>query len=125
MSEEAVPFSEMTPAWRVHAVEDTRRRLLDLAAETTGKPRREDPPLSPKAEVWLRRMRSALCDADCSSATVAQMKVAFQDALPEAEGAELDRRLREFERCRNMIPSDAISAAPVLRAARRRMEIAP
>ena len=97
MSEEGtpVPFGEMEPAWRVYAVEDLRRRLLDLAAEMSGQPSPDDPPLSPAGEAWLTRMRSALCDREVSTETISEMKAAFIEALAEAESAELRRRSRE------------------------------
>jgi len=124
MSEEGTPvmFGEMEPAWRVYAVEDVRRRLLDLAAEISGQPSPEDPPLSPPAEVWLRRMRSALCDREVSTKTISEMKDAFCEALPEAESAELRRRLREFVACRDVIPLTATDAGPLPREARRLLE---
>ena len=107
---EATPFIELPISHRVMAVEEVRQRLRCLA-EKAGSSLLEGPPLSQPAEVWLKRMRSALCDTATTNRSIAEMTEAMFDALPEAEGLELDRRLREFELIRDQIPHGATSAS--------------
>src|SRR5205814_2053701 len=89
---EGTPFIELPVSYRVLAVESVRRRLYDLA-EKVGHSLPEDPPLSTEAEAWLRRMRGALCDTQCTDCSIAEMETALRAALPEDEGNELGRRI--------------------------------
>jgi hypothetical protein len=108
------PFAEMPVSYRVYAVEDVRRRLRELA-EKAGHPFPEDPPLSRPAEAWLRRMRSALCDTKCTTASVVAMDSAMHKALPEDEDEKVRSRLIEFEAIRDGIPLGATNAEEAIR----------
>ena len=113
---DATPFIDLPVSYRVLAVESVRRRLYELA-EKAGHSLPEDPPLSLPAEVWLKRMRSALCDTEVTSRSIAEMDAAMHEALPEVEDREVHRRLVEFELVRDQIPHGATSASDdVLRA---------
>jgi hypothetical protein len=86
--------------------------LSEKAAEKVGgEPPPGDLALSSPAEVWLKRLRLALSDPACTTASVAEMDAAMREALPEAEGAELQRRLHEFAAIRDEIPHGATKAS--------------
>jgi hypothetical protein len=113
---EATPFIELTPAYRVLAVEEVRQRLYELARKA-GHSLSDDPPLTPEATAWLKRMRSALCDTEVTNYSIAEVDAAMHEALPEAEDSEVHRRLCEFELIRDAIPHGATKpSAAVLRA---------
>jgi len=104
----AVPFIELPVAHRVLAVESVRRRLRELA-EKVGHSLPADAQLSRPAEAWMERMRSAFCDTETTSRSIADMDVAMREALPEDEGNEVGRRLSEFVFLRDAIPHAATS----------------
>jgi hypothetical protein len=105
MSDEGTPtpFAELDVPYRVFAVEDVRRRLRELV-EKAGHPHTEDPVLSASAEAWLKRLRSALADPECTTASVVQMDTAMHEALCEDEDWKVHSRLIEFEAVRDGIP---------------------
>jgi len=122
MSDEGTPtpFAEMPVAHRVFAVEAVRARLYELS-ESIGHPLEPDPPLSKQGESWLRRMRSALCDTECTTASVVEMDKAMHEALSEAEDEQIHSRLIEFEAIRDGIPLAASNAEQALPAVLERI----
>jgi hypothetical protein len=108
MSDEGTPtpFAGLDVPYRVFAVEDVRRRLRELA-EKAGYPHTEDPVLSAPAEAWLKRLRSALADPECTTASVVEMDAAMHEALPEDEDKKVHHRLIEFEAISDGIPLTA------------------
>jgi hypothetical protein len=112
---ERTSFIELPPTNRVKAVESVRRHLRALA-QRVGRPLPEDAPLLQPAEAWLERMRSALCDAETTTRSIAEMDAAMREALPEVEGNEVGRRLSEFVAVRNAIPPAATNTKQALPA---------
>jgi hypothetical protein len=115
MSDEGTPtpFIDLSPGFRVFAVEEVRQRLRELA-EKVGHPLPEDSPLSVPADAWLKRLRGLLCEVGASSDDVLQMDSAMREALPEAEAEKLRKRLIEFEAIRDGIPLGATSTAEAI-----------
>src|SRR5215208_5253695 len=91
------------------------------ASESIGHPLEPDPPLSKQGESWLRRMRSALCDTECTTASVVEMDKAMHEALSEAEDEQIHSRLIEFEAIRDGIPLAASNAEQALPAVLERI----
>src|SRR5215216_3769492 len=116
MSDEGTPtpFAELPVAHRVFAVEEVRRRLRELA-EKAGHPHTDDPVLSARAEAWLKRLRSALADPECTTASVRQMDTAMHEALCTDEDEKVHHRLIEFEAVRDGIPLTATNADEAIR----------
>jgi hypothetical protein len=123
MSGEA--FIRLSPADRAFDVEQVRRALIELSVEV-GHPIAEDRELSTATEAWLRRLRAALVDQACSSASYEEMDAAAFAAVPEDEAHELRRRLDEFAAVRDAYPLGARSpeaaVKPVLRGLLRSAE---
>jgi hypothetical protein len=107
-------FARLTPAHRAFAVEDVRRALIELSAEV-GHRVREDEALSTATEAWLKRLRAALVDHDCSSFAYKQIDAAAFAAVPAEEADELRRRLDEFAAIRDCYPLGARSPEEALR----------
>jgi hypothetical protein len=94
-----------TPARRVELVEHVRNGLRERG-NLEGRELRADLPLSGPSEVWLKRMRAALCDVDVSQKALDELKTVFsdyQEGLPEEESAELERRVQEFDAVKTLI----------------------
>jgi hypothetical protein len=118
-------FARLSPAARAFDVEQVRRALIELSAEV-GHCVRADEELSTATEAWLRRLRAALVDQNCSSVSYEEMDVAAFAAVPEDEAHELRRRLDEFAAIRDAYPLGARSPeqalTPVLEGLLRRAE---
>src|SRR5215208_2080412 len=99
-------FARLSPAARAFDVEQVRRALIELSAEI-GNPCSEDKELSTTTEAWLRRLRAALVDQDCSSSSYKEMDAAAFAAVPEDEAGELRHRLDEFAEIRDAYPMGA------------------
>jgi len=103
---ERVTFAEMTTAWRVHACEDVRRRLLEAVKAPP------EPSLSEASETWANRMRSALVDSSCSPETWYDLETSFmeyRDRLEPEEREALQQRLNEFLFVARRMPLTAVS----------------
>ena len=124
MSDEGTPtpFAELPVAHRVFAIEEVRRRLRELA-EKGGHPPTRDPVLSARAEAWLKRLRSALADPQCTTDSVVSMDKRMHESLSADEDARVHRRLIEFEAIRDGIPLTATNTdeaiGPVLEHVRQ------
>ena len=106
------PFIELPTAYRVFAIEDVTQRLRQLM-ERIGKRPTPDLPLDTASETWLRRMRSALVDIDCTQQSFDELNAAFEDFLttrPEVEARDLRGRLATFAMIRDAIPLEATDA---------------
>jgi hypothetical protein len=118
-------FAHLSPAARAFDIEQVRRALIELSAEV-GHRVRADGKLSTATEAWLRRLRAALVDQDCSSFSYEEMDAAAFATVPEDEAGELRRRLDEFAAIRDAYPLGARTPEqalmPVLEALLERAE---